>query len=30
MVAEDDTNTRKLMCTVLKQNGYSKYLPLTA
>ena len=22
MVAEDDTNTRKLMCTVLKQNGY--------
>ena len=27
MVAEDDTNTRKLMCTVLKQNGY---VPLTA
>ena len=22
MVAEDDTNTRKLMCTVLSQNGY--------
>ena len=22
MVVEDDTNTRKLMCTVLKQNGY--------
>ena len=28
MVAEDDTNTRKLMCTVLKQNGYEPVLLL--